>query len=64
MNVQQPMESLQLRARQLLNRATLRDNIAADLALGIESVPDGLAQGFLASVNPIFSLYGYVMGTF
>ena len=36
----------------------------AGLVLGIESVPDGLAQGFLAFVNPVFGLYGYMMGTF
>lgn len=35
----------------------------AGLVLGIESVPDGLAQGFLAFVNPIYGLYGYMMGT-
>ncbi|MEZ4769607.1 MAG: SulP family inorganic anion transporter [Caldilineales bacterium] len=32
--------------------------------LGIESVPDGLAQGFLASINPIYGLYAYMTGTF
>lgn len=31
--------------------------------LGVESVPDGLAAGLLAGVNPVFGLYGYLMGT-
>jgi len=36
----------------------------AGVVLGVESVPDGLAQGFLAFVNPVYGLYGYMMGTF
>ncbi len=51
-------------ARQFINPHTLREDIMAGLVLGIESVPDGLAQGFLAFVNPVFGLYGYMMGTF
>lgn len=51
-------------AKQFINPHTLRDDIMAGLVLGIESVPDGLAQGFLAFVNPVFGLYGYMMGTF
>jgi len=51
-------------ARGFINPRTLVDDIKAGLVLGIESVPDGLAQGFLAFVNPIFGLYGYMMGTF
>lgn len=31
--------------------------------LGVESVPDGLAAGLLAGVNPVFGLYGYMVGT-
>jgi SulP family sulfate permease len=30
--------------------------------LGIESVPDGLASGLLAGVNPVAGLYGYLYG--
>lgn len=30
--------------------------------LGIESVPDGLASGLLAGVNPVAGLYGYLFG--
>ena len=51
-------------ARQFINPQTIREDIMAGLVLGIESVPDGLAQGFLAFVNPIYGLYGYMMGTF
>ena len=51
-------------ARQFINPRTLQKDITAGLVLGIESVPDGLAQGFLAFVNPVFGLYGYMMGTF
>jgi len=51
-------------ARQFINPRTLGEDIMAGLVLGIESVPDGLAQGFLAFVNPIYGLYGYMMGTF
>jgi SulP family sulfate permease len=36
----------------------------AGVVLGIESVPDGLAGGLLAGVNPLFGLYGYMVGTF
>ena len=31
--------------------------------LGIESVPDGLATGLLAGVNPLAGVYGYMVGT-
>ena len=31
--------------------------------LGVESVPDGLATGLLAGVNPLAGLYGYMIGT-
>ncbi len=51
-------------AKGFINPHTLADDIKAGLVLGIESVPDGLAQGFLAFVNPVFGLYGYMMGTF
>jgi SulP family sulfate permease len=41
----------------------LKDDAIAGVVLGVESVPDGLAGGLLAGVNPIFGLYGYMMGT-
>ena len=34
----------------------------AGLVLGVESVPDGLANGLLAGVNPIAGLYACLFG--
>lgn len=34
----------------------------AGLILGVEAVPDGLAAGLLAGVNPLAGLYGYLFG--
>ncbi len=34
----------------------------AGLVLGVESVPDGLAAGLLAGVNPVAGLYSYLFG--
>ncbi len=34
----------------------------AGLVLGVESVPDGLASGLLAGVNPVFGMYAYMFG--
>lgn len=34
----------------------------AGVVLGVESVPDGLASGLLAGVNPVAGLYGYLYG--
>ncbi|WP_430644773.1 SulP family inorganic anion transporter [Agromyces sp. GXS1127] len=50
------------RFRGLFRRDTLGKDGVAGLVLGIESVPDGLASGLLAGVNPIAGLYGYLFG--
>jgi SulP family sulfate permease len=50
--------------RSLFSRETIRDDAVAGLVLGVESVPDGLAGGLLAGVNPVYGLYGYMVGTF
>lgn len=42
---------------------TLRPDAVAGLVLGVQSVPDGLATGLLAGVNPLAGLYGYLVGT-
>jgi SulP family sulfate permease len=42
---------------------SVRSDAVAGLVLGVESVPDGLATGLLAGVNPIAGLYGYLVGT-
>lgn len=50
--------------RSLFHRETLKDDAVAGVVLGVESVPDGLAGGLLAGVNPVFGLYAYMVGTF
>ena len=46
-----------------VRRDTLRKDAVAGLVLGVESVPDGLAAGLLAGVNPLAGLYAYLFGT-
>ena len=41
----------------------LRRDGGAGVVLGVQSVPDGLATGLLAGVNPLAGLYGYLVGT-
>jgi sulfate permease, SulP family len=43
--------------------AWLRADAIAGAVLGVESVPDGLATGLLAGVNPLAGVYGYMIGT-
>ncbi len=43
-------------------REDVGDDARAALVLGVESVPDGLASGLLAGVNPIAGLYAYMFG--
>lgn len=38
-------------------------DLRAGLVLGLVSVPDGLAAGLLAGLNPLAGLYGYLFGT-
>jgi SulP family sulfate permease len=47
-----------------IRRDTLRADAVAGLVLGVQSVPDGLATGLLAGVNPLAGLYAYMVGTF
>lgn len=51
-----------LEPRSLFSRRTLKDDSVAGVVLGVESVPDGLASGLLAGVNPVAGLYGYLYG--
>ncbi|MEM9515824.1 MAG: SulP family inorganic anion transporter [Actinomycetota bacterium] len=51
-----------LRPRSLIQRRTVTDDAMAGLVLGVESVPDGLASGLLAGVNPVAGLYAYLYG--
>ena len=50
--------------RSLFRKETLRKDLVAGTTLGVVSVPDGLAGGLLAGVNPVYGLYGYMYGTF
>jgi sulfate permease, SulP family len=52
-----------LRERFRVRREHLHDDAIAGLVLGVESVPDGLAAGLLAGVNPLSGLYAYMFGT-
>jgi sulfate permease, SulP family len=47
----------------MVRRDTLGKDAVAGLVLGVESVPDGLASGLLAGVNPLSGLYAYMFGT-
>jgi SulP family sulfate permease len=49
--------------RRLPGGKGLRRDATAGLVLGVQSVPDGLATGLLAGVNPLAGLYGYMVGT-
>ncbi|WP_407343171.1 SulP family inorganic anion transporter [Pengzhenrongella phosphoraccumulans] len=46
-----------------VRRGTLRHDAVAGLVLGVQSVPDGLATGLLAGVNPLYGLNAYLVGT-
>jgi sulfate permease, SulP family len=48
--------------RRSADRTTVKQDATAGLVLGVESVPDGLAQGLLAGVNPVAGLYAYLFG--
>lgn len=45
------------------SRTTAARDLRAGVVLGVESVPDGLAAGLLAGVNPVHGLYAYLAGT-
>lgn len=52
----------QIKSRHYFNIQTIREDLSAGLVLGIESIPDGMASGLLAAVNPIYGVYGYMVG--
>jgi SulP family sulfate permease len=43
--------------------SSARKDATAGLVLGVQSVPDGLATGILAGVNPLAGLNAYLVGT-
>lgn len=48
--------------KQLPGRQTLRKDVLAGLSLAISNVPDGMANGVLVGVNPVYGLYAAMMG--
>ncbi|MGC5223509.1 SulP family inorganic anion transporter [Micromonospora sp. DT81.3] len=48
--------------RRLFSRKTIGKDAVAGLVLGVEAVPDGLAAGLLAGINPLAGLYAYLFG--
>ncbi|WP_312854861.1 SulP family inorganic anion transporter [Agromyces agglutinans] len=50
------------RVRPVFSRKTIGRDAVAGTVLGVESVPDGLAAGVLAGVNPLAGLYAYLFG--
>ncbi|GAA3200039.1 SulP family inorganic anion transporter [Microbacterium terregens] len=48
--------------RKLFSRKTIGKDAVSGLVLGVEAVPDGLAAGLLAGINPLAGLYAYLFG--
>ena len=44
-------------------RGTLNQDLLAGLTASIPSIPDAMASGVLAGINPIYGLYGLMIGT-
>ncbi|KQQ65443.1 SulP family inorganic anion transporter [Microbacterium sp. Leaf320] len=44
-------------------RRTVARDVRAGVVLGVESVPDGLAAGLLAGLNPLHGVHAYLLGT-
>ncbi|HYI50572.1 MAG TPA: SulP family inorganic anion transporter [Microbacterium sp.] len=53
---------MRARLRKLFSRKTIGKDAVSGLVLGIEAVPDGLAAGLLAGLNPLSGLYAYLFG--
>jgi SulP family sulfate permease len=51
-------------SRFLFSPRTITADVSAGITLGIESIPDGMANGLLAAVNPIHGVYAYMVGVF
>lgn len=50
------------RVRRVFRRETLGKDAVAGVVVGVESVPDGLAIGLLAGVNPVAGIYAFLFG--
>lgn len=57
-----PIRAASDHLRSLFDRKTAKEDAIAGVVLGGQSVPDGLAGGLLAGVNPVYGLYGYLFG--
>ncbi|HEX5857513.1 MAG TPA: SulP family inorganic anion transporter [Microbacterium sp.] len=53
---------MRARLRKLFSRKTIGRDAVAGLVMGVEAVPDGLAAGLLAGVNPLAGLYAFLFG--
>ncbi len=52
-----------LKGRNYFDRKHVGNDVAAGVTLGVESIPDAMASGVLAGVNPIFALYAVMLAT-
>ena len=50
--------------RHLPRGPSLRHDALAGLSLAVANVPDGMANGVLVGVNPLYGLYATMMGPF
>ncbi len=50
-------------SRQFFNPRTIVTDTVAGLTLGIESIPDAMASGLLAAINPIHAVYAVMWAT-
>jgi SulP family sulfate permease len=55
-------EAVAFAERQLPERRTIKDDALAGANDAVSSVPDGMASGLLAGVNPVYGLYACVVG--
>ena len=60
---QEVRAAVQTYLRRFGTRRTIGSDVKAGVVLGVESVPDGLAAGVLAGVNPLLGLNAYLVGT-
>jgi len=45
------------------NKSTISSDLVAGMTASIPSIPDAMASGVLAGINPIYGLYGLMIGT-
>lgn len=46
------------------DRRSIKKDVTSGLTLSVESVPDGMAVGTLAALNPVTGVYAYMIGGF